>query len=165
MDNVRIVKLDADDLPTFKAIRLESLRRAPSAFANTEADWASLPDAEWINRINKPVFAVLKGDEPVGVMGLLMQHGAKKAHRATLIMAYLRESERGKGIAADLLRVVTSFAKGAGVRQLELNVSEHNIGAIRFYERHGFTAVGRIPQALIDTGHAVDELIMVRRLS
>ncbi|SET99060.1 GNAT family N-acetyltransferase [Paracoccus homiensis] len=165
MDDVQIVKLGAAELPLFKAIRLESLRRAPSAFANTEADWLSLPDAEWLSRLKNPVYAVLRGDEPVGLMGLLLQHGEKKAHRATLIMAYLRESERGGGLADKLLKELTAFALGNGIRQLELNVSDHNVHAIRFYKRHGFEQVGRIPRALIESGREVDELIMVRRLS
>ena len=165
MEQARIAKLGADDLPVFKAIRLESLRKAPLAFANTEADWTSLPDAEWLNRLKNPVFAALRGGEPVGIMGLLVQRGEKMAHRAALIMVYLRDSERGTGLAETLLRAVTSFARDNGIRQLELNVSVENEGAIRFYERHGFTRVGRMPRAVIEAGREVDDLIMVRRLS
>ena len=165
MDDVQIVKLGPTELPLFKSIRLESLRCAPSSFANTEADWSSLTNSEWLNRLKTPVYAVLRGEEPVGVMGLLIQQGEKKAHRGTLIMAYLRESERGAGLADNLLSVVTSFAVANGVRQLELNVSDHNVTAIRFYERHGFEQVGRVPRALIEEGREVDELIMVQRLS
>ena len=78
-------------------------------------------------------------------------------------MVYLRESERGSGLANDLLQAVMSFAKEVGVRQLELNVNHTNNRAIRFYERHGFEMVGKIPAALIDDGHEVDELILVHR--
>lgn len=98
-------------------------------------------------------------------MGLTRQRGVKKAHRATLIMVYLRESERRQGLADNLLKAVMAFAKSEGVRQLELNVSDHNAEAIRFYERHGFEQVGRIPAALIEEGQIVDELIMVSRLT
>lgn len=165
MSGVRIVKLEAGDVAAFKAIRLESLRLAPSAFGNTEADWSSLSDEEWINRMKNPVFALLKGQEPVGIMGLMVQRGTKKRHRATLIMVYLRESERGHGLADQLLQAVIAYAKNAGVRQLELNVSHDNTGAIRFYERYGFEQVGRIPAALIEEDREVDELMMVGRLS
>ena len=104
-----------------------------------------------------------KGHEPVGIMGLMLQRGERRSHRATIIMVYLRESERGSGLANDLLQAVMSFAKEVGVRQLELNVNHTNNRAIRFYERHGFEMVGKIPAALIDDGHEVDELIMVHR--
>ena len=163
MDDVRIVKLEAEDLPIFKAIRLESLKMAPSAFANTFADWSSLSDKEWLDRMKIPVFAMLKGQEPVGIMGLMLQRGEKRSHRATIIMVYLRESERGSGLANDLLQAVMGFAKEGGVRQFELNVNHTNARAIRFYERHGFERVGKIPAALIDDGREVDELILVHR--
>ena len=42
MSVMRIAKLGPGDLSAFKAIRLESLRLAPTAFANTEADWSGL---------------------------------------------------------------------------------------------------------------------------
>ncbi|WP_108503064.1 GNAT family N-acetyltransferase [Paracoccus indicus] len=163
MDDMRVVKLEAEDLAVFKAIRLESLRMAPTAFANTFADWSSLSDEEWLDRMKIPVFAMLKGQEPVGIMGLMRQRGEKRSHRATIIMVYLRESERGSGLASDLLQAVMAFAKECGVRQFELNVNHTNARAIRFYERHGFERVGKIPAALIDDGRKVDELIMVHR--
>ncbi|WP_116086881.1 GNAT family N-acetyltransferase [Tropicimonas sp. IMCC34011] len=165
MDDVRIVRLGAAELPLFKAIRLESLRCSPSAFANTEADWTKLPDVEWLNRMKTPVYAALKGDEPVGIMGLLVQTGEKRAHRAKLVMVYLRESERGAGLADRLLSAVTDCAVENGVRQLELHANADNVAAIRFYERHGFEQAGRVPRALIEGGRDVDELFMVRRLS
>ncbi|GLK63596.1 GNAT family N-acetyltransferase [Paracoccus kondratievae] len=164
MDDVRVVELKAEDLPIFKKIRLESLKMAPSAFANTFADWSSLSDEEWQSRMKCHVFVTLKGQEPVGIMGLLPQLGEKRSHRATIIMVYMRESERGSGLARHLLQVVTDFARQIGVRQLELNVNHSNARAIRFYERHGFETVGRIPAATIEDGHKVDELIMVHQL-
>ena len=91
------------------------------------------------------------------------QRGENFSHRATIIMVYLRESERGAGLADELLKAVMDFAKEDGVRQLELNVNHTNARAIRFYERHGFERVGKIPAALIDEGQEVDELIMVHR--
>ena len=90
MDDARVVKLEAEDLPIFKAIRMESLKMAPSAFANTFADWSSLSDDEWLDRMKIPVFAMLKGQEPVGITGLMLQRGEKRSHRATIIMVYLR---------------------------------------------------------------------------
>lgn len=163
MDDTRVVRLEAEDLPIFKAIRLESLKLAPQSFANTLEDWSSLSDGEWLDRMKLPVFALLKGQEPVGIMGLKLQRGKKRSHRATIIMVYLRENERGSGFADSLLQAVMGFAKGVGVRQLELNVNHTNTRAIRFYERHGFKVVGTIPAALIDDGNEVDELIMVHR--
>lgn len=165
MNNIRIARLEESDLAAFQSIRLESLRLAPTAFGNIEADWSSLSDEEWLNRMRNPVFALFRDQEPIGIMGLMRQRGVKKAHRATLIMVYLRENERRQGLADNFLKAVMAFAKNEGVSQLELNVGQHNAGAIRFYERHGFERVGTIPAALIEEGQIVDELIMVCRLT
>ncbi|KQU96071.1 GCN5 family acetyltransferase [Ensifer sp. Root31] len=40
----------------------------------------------------------------------------------------------------------------------------HNAAAIRFYERHGFVRVGRIPIGLLGHDTEIDELIMALRL-
>ena len=164
MTDMRIAKLGPGDLAAFKAIRLEALRLAPTAFANTEADWSSLSDDEWASRMAHPVFVAFRGQDPVGIMGLFPQRGIKRSHRATLIMVYLCDDLRGTGVADDLLNAVTAFATSAGINQIELAVNDHNAAAIRFYQRHGFIQTGRIPAALIDAGREVNELLMVRRL-
>jgi ribosomal protein S18 acetylase RimI-like enzyme len=50
---------------------------------------------------------------------------------------YVSPSEQGRGIGSDLL----SMAKQQRPRGLRLYVFQLNVGARRFYERHGFTAV------------------------
>jgi ribosomal protein S18 acetylase RimI-like enzyme len=83
------------------------------------------------------------------------------AHRATLVGVYVRKGERGTGIAANLLHAVTEHARDHGVLQLELAVNAQNSAAIRFYQRHGFVEVGRIPNGFQGDGTENDELIMV----
>lgn len=156
--------LGPEDLETFRAIRLESLRRAPWAFANTEADWTALPDDEWRARLSNPVFVAFAGTEPVGIMGLLRQKGQKTSHRATLIMVYLRDDRRGNGLARELLDHVIAFARAEAIGQLELQVSESNRRAIAFYLRAGFAQIGRIPAATIHDGVETADLLMARRL-
>lgn len=48
---------------------------------------------------------------------------------------------------------------------MELAVSADNSAAIRFYQRHGFVEVGRIPNGFLGHGTENDELIMVLRLA
>ncbi|WP_411755983.1 GNAT family N-acetyltransferase, partial [Sinorhizobium meliloti] len=48
-----------------------------------------------------------------------------------------------------------------GVLQLELAVNAENSAAMRFYQRHGFVEVGRIPNGFLGHGTKNDELIMV----
>jgi ribosomal protein S18 acetylase RimI-like enzyme len=86
------------------------------------------------------------------------------AHRATIIMVYVRKSFRGSGIASELLQSVTDHARASGIRQLELAVTAENPGARRFYEREGFAVIGRIPGGFLHDGKEIDEIMMARRI-
>jgi ribosomal protein S18 acetylase RimI-like enzyme len=86
------------------------------------------------------------------------------AHRATLIMVYVRRCERGGGCAKSLLDATVGYARGNRIRQLELAVSAENMAAIRFYEREGFHEAGRIPGGFVHDNREIDDVIMVRRI-
>ena len=160
-----IRQLRLGDVDIFRRIRLESLQTDPQAFASTAKDWESLPEAEWARRMTaNPVFVDFDGDEPVGIAGLLRHSAAKMAHRAHVIMVFVRPSHRGQGRAEALMDHARDHAKGMGLRMLELSVSAENPAAIRFYERMGFAEVGRIPAGYLVDGRETDELIMVQRL-
>jgi ribosomal protein S18 acetylase RimI-like enzyme len=86
------------------------------------------------------------------------------AHRATIIMVYVRKNLRGTGLARTLLGTVADYARDIGILQLELAVSAENPAAIRFYLREGFSEVGRIPGGFRHDGREIDDVMMVRRL-
>lgn len=124
-----------------------------------------MPDEEWANRLNEPVFIAFQDGAPVGIMGLFRQRPSKMVHRATIVMVYVRANLRGTGLAGKLLEVVSDHARGIGVRQLELFVSAENPAAIRFYQRQGFAEIGRIPGGVLEEGREIDDVMMARRLS
>ncbi|ASQ12484.1 GNAT family N-acetyltransferase [Sinorhizobium meliloti] len=159
-----IRRLSVRDVDVFRRIRLEALSHEPLSFASVFGDWVHLSDRAWRQHLDQPVFVAFLSGQPVGMMGLRFERARKMAHRARLVSVYVRKSERGTRIAADLLHEVTEHARNHGVLQLELAVNAENSAAIRFYERHGFVEVGRIPNGFL--GHDVesDELIMVLRL-
>jgi ribosomal protein S18 acetylase RimI-like enzyme len=86
------------------------------------------------------------------------------AHRATIIMVYVRRNLRGTGLAGKLLRAVADHARDIGILQLELFVSAENPAAIRFYQREGFSEIGRIPGGVLEEGREIDDVMMARRL-
>jgi GNAT superfamily N-acetyltransferase len=160
-----IRQLGPDDMQVFRQIRLEALRREPANFASSVEDWEVLPDAEWTRRLTaNAVFADFHDGEPVAMMGLMPQAASKMAHRATVIMVYVRKDRRGAGHARALLDAVADYARSAGIRLLELAVSAENPAAIRFYQREGFTQAGRIPGGTIHEGREIDEILMTRRI-
>ncbi|MBM3095017.1 GNAT family N-acetyltransferase [Ensifer sp. T173] len=164
VERVSIRRIAADEIDVFRSIRLEALRCEPASFASRFEDWQFLLDEEWRRRLNDPVFVAFSKCEPIGIMGLVRFRPHKMAHRATLLMVYLRECFRSTGLAKDLLDAVIDFARGEGVLQLELAVNAENPAALRFYRRHGFIEVGRIPCGLLDGDRGIEDVIMVRRL-
>lgn len=159
-----IRQLGAEDVDIFRRIRLESLELDPAAYASSYEDWAPLSVEGWRQNLQNPVFVAFRDGEPVGIMGLLPQRARKMAHRATIIMVYVRRSERGTGLARSLLDSVTAHARETGILQLELSVSAENPAAIRFYQREGFHDVGRIPGGFRHERREIDDIVMVRRL-
>ncbi|PDS77908.1 GNAT family N-acetyltransferase [Rhizobium sp. L43] len=157
--------IQADEVEVFRRIRLEALRAEPSSFASRYEDWEVLFDEEWANRLTEPVFIAFQDGEPVGIMGLFRQRPSKMAHRATIVMVYVRANLRGTGLAGKLLAAVSDHARDIGVRQLELFVSAENPAAIRFYQRQGFAEIGRIPGGVLEEGREIDDVMMARRLS
>lgn len=164
-DDHGIRLLGPDDLAAFKQIRLEALRLEEALFGSSLSDWQRLDDAAWRERLTaNAVFVAFRSGEPAGIMGLSRQRPVKMAHRATVIMVYVRASERGNGLAGELLRAVEAHARGEGILQLELTVSSENPVAQRFYERMGYREMGRIPAGVIDRGREIDDVLMFRRI-
>ncbi|WP_425374497.1 N-acetyltransferase family protein [Mesorhizobium waimense] len=142
------------------------MRVCPKAFASSLADWESLPDEEWRRRLtNNPVVVSFNGDEPVGIMGLMRQQASKMTHRATIVMVYLRDTERGSGHAVAMLNLLLDHARALSIRQVELAVSAENPAAIRFYQREGFHEIGCIPAGILHEGREIYEIVMARRLT
>ncbi|MEO5930415.1 MAG: GNAT family N-acetyltransferase [Candidatus Kapaibacterium sp.] len=61
---------------------------------------------------------------------------------------YVLKKWHGLGLAGKLLNAVNRKALAEGAKWLWLNVWEHNLRAIRFYEKCGFNTVGECPYVL-----------------
>ncbi|WP_027997755.1 GNAT family N-acetyltransferase [Sinorhizobium arboris] len=163
---VAIRLLGTDDVEAFRTVRLEALRTESASFASSAEDWEGLSAEEWRGRmVDASVFVAFRGDVPVGIMGLMRQRASKMAHRATLVMVYVHQEQRGTGLAKRLLETVADHARKAGIKQLELAVSAENVVGARFYERQGFAEVGRIPGGFLHEGREIDDVLMVRRIA
>ena len=53
---------------------------------------------------------------------------------------FVQESARGTGVGSALIEAAFGRARERGCRRIELDTSEANEGALRLYERHGFSA-------------------------
>ena len=157
--------LTPSDLPTFKHLRLMSLRLEPENYASTHDEWAALSDKEWTQYlVTSDVFAAFEGDEPVALAAVTPQARARMAHRGSIGMVFVLPERRGSRIAAEIMGVVIEHARARGMVQVELAVHAGNARAVRFYERLGFQRYGLLPRGFHEPGGYVDDLLMVLAL-
>jgi ribosomal protein S18 acetylase RimI-like enzyme len=93
--------------------------------------------------------------------GLVLVRPAGVAGAPYIVSIAVAPSFRGRGVGAALLEHVEGTYRGRS-RHLFLCVSSFNPGARRFYERHGFEAVGTLKAFLIE---GADEVLMYKRLT
>lgn len=131
-------RLGARDVALFRAIRLEALRSEPRAYASRHDDWAALPEAGWLARLERcATFASFDEDQPVGLIGLMPGDG-----EGEVVMVYLRASHRGSGRSAALMSAVVAEARSLGLASLRLRAARDNARGIGFYLREGFREAG-----------------------
>lgn len=92
--------------------------------------------------------------------GLVLVRPAGVAGAPYIVSIAVAPAFRSRGIGAALLEHVERTYRGRS-RHLFLCVSSFNLRARRFYERHGFEAVGTLKAFLIE---AADEILMYKRL-
>jgi ribosomal protein S18 acetylase RimI-like enzyme len=71
---------------------------------------------------------------------------------------------RRRGVAGSLLDAAEKQLRERGLRKLTLRVLSSNHGAIRLYERHGFTREGTLLEEFCINGHYVDDVLMAKSL-
>ena len=157
-------KLVLADLEAARGIRIEALDRHPEAFSSDSDREAPLTAEQWQERLGSGRwFGAFVDDVLVGVAAWIPGPTKKTAHTAELGGMYVRDSARGSGVADALVEAVVADASEK-LDYISLTVNAENLRAIRLYERHGFTHVGRMPKALRVGGRDYDELFMWRSL-
>jgi GNAT superfamily N-acetyltransferase len=139
MTEIRAVR--EDDWQAMRDIRLEALREAPAAFGSTYAREVVFTEADWRRRASGyGFFAFLPdlGDLPVGLAGGIDEG----AGAAELVSMWVRPQARGRKVGAALVMAVADWARGRGLSQLNLWVTDGNQAARALYERCGFTPGG-----------------------
>lgn len=76
---------------------------------------------------------------------------------------YVLPEHHGAGIGRALIERVAAFARARGCTALTLNVNRNNAGAIRAYERCGFTIRGR-GDFPIGEGFVMEDFVMAREV-
>lgn len=73
----------------------------------------------------------------------IMQYALDEAH---LILLAVRPRMRRRGLAREMLAWLERTADVAGVKKIELEVRERNVGARKFYRKQGYKSGPSIPR-------------------
>ena len=133
-------RLQPDDWPVLRDIRLTALADSPSAFASTLDRERAFTEADWRWRITNGCSVVATDSalgEPVGLAGGYLHDGVPE-----LIAMWVHPASRGGGAADALVEAVAGWAREQGSDRLILWVVEGNDRAERVYRRLGFDHTG-----------------------
>jgi len=159
---IRVRAVDADALV---ALRREALEIEPLAFGASSEDDLGLR-LESVRTFlgdheEQAVFGQFDGADLIGMVGLIRASKVKQRHKATIWGMYVVARARKKGVGHALLEAAIEHARGWGVEQSQLSVTEAAPYAGRLYETTGFRPWGQEPRALHWNGRFVDEYHLV----
>jgi RimJ/RimL family protein N-acetyltransferase len=99
----------------------------------------------------------------VGRLSLSRDTHPASAHVADLGLMVAKDV-RGRGIGTALLQAAVAWARGNGIRKLELHVFPWNESAIAVYEKFGFEREGFRKGHYNRAGDDVDAILMALRV-
>jgi RimJ/RimL family protein N-acetyltransferase len=143
--------------------------REDGAWLLTTDGWRSIADERRYLRSLKrfPDAAVYVADDDGDVVGRLSL--ARDPHPASRHVADLglmvAATHRRRGLGTALLEQAVAWARGAGIRKLELHVFPWNEPAIRLYEAFGFEREGLRKSHYLREGKYVDAVLMAYRIT
>jgi RimJ/RimL family protein N-acetyltransferase len=155
---------DAADLVALAS----AVGREPGDWLLTTDNWRSVSDERrYLRAVRRhadaAVFVALDGDEIVGRLSVARDPHPASAHVADIGLI-VAASHRRRGIGRLLLDTAVAWARGSGIRKLELHVFPWNGPAIRLYERFGFVREGHRRAHYRREDADVDALLMAYHL-
>jgi GNAT superfamily N-acetyltransferase len=86
------------------------------------------------------VEAVVAEDPPIGIALLFLRPSVwHEGPAVTLDELYVRPERRGQGLGSAMIELAFALARERGAEWFELDTEESDVGARRFYERHGLS--------------------------
>lgn len=144
------------DVPSFRALRLDALRRHPEAFVPLEQEERTLNLSfikqrlrnEWVAGDNF-IIGAFGSDGLAGGVGVMRSPRAKQRHIATIWILYTDPEARTRGIGRRLLLSAIERCRAhAGIEVVQLCVSSESVAARKLYESVGFRSYGIEPNAM-----------------
>lgn len=123
---------------------------------------------ESLSNPDKRNYFICVDDKPVGIASIIRDFPVllKKDGKTAWLGIYIGEPDwRSKGIGKTVMALYEEECRRLGYQRIELGVFSHNAGAIRLYERSGFTQIGVIPHFTYSQGEWRDDIRMEKILS
>ena len=156
----------------------EALVRLAGAVSAEPEGWLISADGEWrsvgderrylkaLRRYpHAAVFVAERADGAIiGRLSLARDTHPASSHVADLGLMVAKDARR-RGVGTALLEAAVDWARGAGIRKLELHVFPWNEPAIQLYERFGFVREGYRKRHYQRAGEDVDAVLMAYTLA
>jgi ribosomal protein S18 acetylase RimI-like enzyme len=165
---VSIRRLQSDDAPAYRALRLRALRDHPEAFTSSYEEDEREPPESARSRLASPgtqFWGAFQDGALCGMVGLVREARAKNRHKATVVAMYVAPECAGRGLGRALLEALVDQARADGIESLLLTVTEGNDPARRLYEAAGFRSFGIEPRAIKVAGRLYAKNHMVLDLT
>lgn len=165
MTTITYRKLNSDDAPDFKALRIEAAGESPASFYFDAEELRSTSISDFETQLRsselQSVYGAFGGRELVGIIGLQRDAKKKIRHRAKVWGVYTKASYRGQGIARELMRALLDDVRSSGkFSLLYLSVHVRNIAAKALYRSIGFETYGLQRHSMLVDGEYIDEELM-----
>ena len=169
MAELTIRRMATRDLRAYKALRDSMLEAHPEAFTSDALTERHRRADDYVPRLGleRPegghlMLGAWRDDALLGAVALERDERTKVRHIGHVVSMMVRESARGQGIGRALLDALIEAAREpAGLEMLTLTVTEVNAGAVRLYERSGFSRFGTLHKAIKVGGQYHDKVHMV----
>ena len=108
-------------------------------------------------------FLAFDGKKAIGYVSLVFPRFGKMQGNTYLTIS-VRGSYRGKGVGTALMEHAEQYAKGRGMRRIELEVFGQNVNAIALYAKREYVVEGVKKGAVYNLGAYDDIIIMTKQL-
>ena len=112
-----------------------------------------------INRHIRKKMGFIKGM----LFGKIFNVTSPKKHVICLQMISVSPNARGKGVGKKMLDYMNEIAKNNGSNQIILDVIDNNKGAIKLYEREGYTISKHVNTKLFTHGMGFDGIYVMKK--
>jgi ribosomal protein S18 acetylase RimI-like enzyme len=167
---LRVRVLGEADAQAYKALRDHALAQHEEAFTSDAATEAKRGADSYFARLGADAdggftLGAWRGERLVGAISCERDLRRKVRHVGHVVGTMVALDEQGNGTGRELLRALIERTSADGeLRLLTLSVTASNLGAVRLYQRAGFTRYGTLPRAIRIGERFLDKDLMLKDL-